>query len=228
MISRQMISLPSRTTVATVLLAGLLLSAGCLGFITGSSPLSVSAKDVSVSDSALSESEYEKLRDEKVGFNTSISVADQERRVEATNHLQVYQREVKGDIVPVEIDVPLTRFMVLSTPKAEIAGQTMNPLGEKSTSEILEWISKNSDSKGSLSDFQLESNRSVQSLGEKRTVSKFSATMEVQGVGVPVTVHTATFAHEDDFITVISVHPKALDEQQRIDRMLENLEHPAN
>lgn len=228
MISRQTISIPSRTTLATVLLISLLLTAGCLSFITGSSPLEVAAEDVRVSDSALTESQYELLRDENIGFNSTVSVADQERTVRASNHLKVYQRETGGEFVPIEVDVPLTRLMVLSTPKAEVAGETMNPLGQKSTSEILEWLAQNSESKGTLSDLQMESNRSVQSLGEKRTISTFSAIMDVQGADVPVTVHTATFAHEDDFITVLSVHPEQLDEQQRIDRIIENLEHPAN
>ena len=227
MLSKYPIPSQSRTTLATLLLVGILMTTGCLGFITGDSPLSATSEDVAVSENALSATDYELVRKKTIGVNKTVTVADQERTIKATNHLRVYSRDVPLQVsgVTLPADVAITRFAVLSTPKAEIAGQSLNPIGHLSEKEL---VKKFLDEYENIDGLEFSGNRTVESLGDTRTVSTFTATVQItENVEIPVLLHVTTFAHEDDYITAIAIHPKQIDEQQRIDRLLNGLEHPA-
>ncbi|UPM42471.1 DUF6517 family protein [Halocatena salina] len=214
-------SIPTSKTTITLLLVCLLATSGCLDVLTGEEPYSVESEPVDVSDDALSSTEYELARNESPTFNNSVSVADQERSVEATSHMREYERNT--DLAGTEVSV--TRFVVLSTPKAEIGGQSMNPIGDWSNNQLIEELLGTYEG---VDTPEFDGNRTASVLGEERTVSTYTATAQVvEEVSVPVTIHVASFAHEDDYITVIAVHPDDLEEQQRIDRLLEGLEHPA-
>lgn len=213
--------MPSRTTLATLLLVCVLTTTGCLGFITGDSPLSIESDDVAVSNSALSDTDYERVRNKTITFNSSFSIGDEKRTVKATSHFREYTREADLQIV----DIAATRFVVLSTPKAEIAGESLNPIGDRSDSQLIKRLLRSYDGVNSI---EFVGNRTVTSLGEERTVSTYEATAQItQSIEIPVTFHITTFAHGDDYITVLALHPKQIDEQARIDRLLAGLEHPA-
>lgn len=215
-------SIPTaRTTITIFLLVCVLSTTGCLDVLTGEKSLSVTSDPVDVSDEALAATEYELARNESPEFNASVSVAGQNRSIEATSHLREYERNT--DLVVTEVTI--TRFVVLSTPKAEIAGQTLNPIEDRSNGQLIEQLLKNYQG---VNTPQFEGNRTTAALGSQRTVSTYSAKANiVEGVDIPVTIHVTTFPHGDDFITVIAVHPSDLNEQQRIDQLLGGIKHPA-
>jgi hypothetical protein len=203
------------------------MTTGCIGFITGDEPLSATSDDVAVSENTLSATDYELVRQKTVGINKTVTVADQERTIKATNHLRVYSRDVPLQVEDVTLpaDMAVTRFAVLSSPKAEIAGQSLNPIGHLSEEKL---VKKFLDEYDGIDELDFAGNRTVESLGESRTVSTFTATVQItENVEIPVLLHVTTFAHEDDYITAIAIHPKQIDEQQRIDQLLNGLEHPA-
>lgn len=227
MISRNLIRRPSRTTLATVLFAGLLVTTGCLGFITGQSALTATSSDVVVSDSALSATDYEPVRQDTILINKTVSVADQERTVKATSHLHVYARDVPLQIhgIALPADVAVTRFVVLSTPKAEIAGYSLNPIGHLSEKELVNRFLQEYDE---IDGLEFTGNRTVKALGDKRTVSTFTATVQItENIDIPIRLHVTTFPHNEDYITAIAIHPKQFDEGKRIDQLLNGLEHPS-
>jgi hypothetical protein len=227
MLSRNSISVPSRTTLVTLLFVGILAMTGCLGFVTGDGPLKIASEDVAVSDSALSATDYELVRKKTIGINENVTVADQTRSVKSTTHLRVYTRDVNPQIAGVTLsdDVPITRFMVLSTPKAEIAGQSLNPIGHLQEGELVQRFLQEYED---IDNIQFVGNQTIQSLGEERTISTFSATIQVaEGVEMTATLNVAAFEHGDDYITVMAIYPSQIDEQMRIKRLLKGLEHPA-
>jgi hypothetical protein len=227
MLSRYSHTIPSRTTLATLLFAGLLVTTGCLGFITGESALTATSSDVAVSDSALSATGYEPIRQQTVSVNETVSVADQERTVKATSHLRVYSRDVPLQIndVTLPADADVTRFMVLSTPKAEIAGHSLNPIGHLSEEKL---VKRFLNEYNEIDGLDFSGNRTVTSLGDERTVSTFTATIQItENIEIPILLHVTTFAHNDDYITAIAIHPEQIEEGNRIDQLLNGLEHPA-
>jgi hypothetical protein len=227
MLPRYSHTTPSRTTLATLLFAGLLATTGCLGFITGNNALTATSTDVAVSDSALSATDYEPIKQKTISVNETVSVADQERTVKATSHLRVYSRDVPIQVndVTLPADVAVTRFAVLSTPKAQVAGESLNPIGHLSEEELVKRFLQEYNE---INELEFVGNRTVSSLGDKRTVSTFSATVQItENVEIPILFHVTTFAHNDDYITAIAIHPEQIDEEKRIERLLNGLEHPA-
>lgn len=221
MVSRHSLTTPSRTTLTAVSLVCILMTTGCLGFILGNNALSIESEPVAVSNSTLSDTDYEQIRSDAITFNTSVSVGDQERTVNATSHVREYSRDAN---LPAT-DMAVTRFVTLSTPKAEVGGESLNPIGDRSNSQLAERLLRSYDG---IESPEPVNNRTVTSLNGERTISTYKATAQItQNVQIPVMLHVTTFAHNDDYITVLAVHPKQIDEQARIDQLLAGLEHPA-
>lgn len=221
MVFRHLITTPSRTTLTAVSLVCILMTTGCLGFILGDNALSIESEPVAVSNSTLSDTDYEQVRGDAITFNTSVSVGDQERTVNATSHVREYSRDANFPAT----DMAVTRFVTLSTPKAEVGGESLNPIGDRSNSQLAERLLGSYDG---IESPEHVNNRTVTSLDGERTISTYEATAQItQNIQIPVMLHVTSFAHDDDYITVLAVHPKQIDEQARIDRLLAGLEHPA-
>lgn len=206
--------------LACVAVAVLVLSSGCVGFLTGDEPLTFDADPVDVADSQQSEAGYETVR---VGTNTTnqtFSVAGQTRNVSVTNHVASYQRAV--DLGPLG-EAPFARFTVLATPQVEVLGRTLNPVGRLSNRDLALRLQSQYDS---IDDVRFVGNRTVEVLGDSRTVSRFDATTTVSGVEVDLALHVTKFQHGDDFVVAIAVYPARLDgEAARAEAMLRGIQH---
>lgn len=211
---------PRWSLVAAVTL--LLVSAGCVGVLTGNEPLTFDAKPVSVSDSALEDTGYEESRTDTDELTREFSAAGQTREVEVTNHIAEYARTVDAGALGSE---DLARFIVVSTPAVEILDRTFNPVSEMSNRELVERIQ---DRYSGLQNVRRQSERPVRVLGTSVTVTVFSAEATVQGTGqtIDVTLHVTRFRHGSDFIVAIGAHPALLDsEAQNVDRLLQGIRH---
>jgi len=198
----------------------LLLTAGCIGFLTGEEALAFDADPVRVADDARAEAGYEEVRVESMAVNRSFTVAGETRNVSVTNHVAAYQRAV--DLGPLGSE-PFARFTVLSTPEVEIAGRTLNPVGGLSDRELATRLQSQYDS---IENVRFAGNRTVEVLGEGRTVSRFDATTTVAGTEVDLALHVAKFRHGEDFVVAIGVYPARLDgERARVETMLRGVEH---
>lgn len=209
-----------RRVLANVAVVALLLTAGCIGFLTGEEALAFDADPVRVADDARAEAGYEEVRVESMAVNRSFTVAGETRNVSVTNHVAAYQRAV--DLGPLGSE-PFARFTVLSTPEVEIAGRTLNPVGGLSDRELATRLQSQYDS---IENVRFAGNRTVEVLGEGRTVSRFDATTTVAGTEVDLSLHVAKFRHGEDFVVAIGVYPARLDgERARVETMLRGVEH---
>ena len=211
-----------RRTPLLLALIALVSTAGCVGVLTGSEPLTLESNPVSVSPSALSDAGYEEKRVTTQRLEREVSAAGQTREVIATNHLAEYARTI--DAGPMGSG-ELARFVVVSTPAIEVLGRTFNPVGEMSNRELAELAQ---DQYEGLSDIQPKGERSVSLLGSQSTVSTFTADATVQGSDqtVELTLHVTRLRHGDDFIVVIAAHPSLLPgETDRIDTLIAGVQH---
>ncbi|MBV0924555.1 hypothetical protein KTS45_10130 [Halomicroarcula limicola] len=210
-----------RKPLLGVLVALLVVSSGCVGLITGETVAFESAP-TSVDDSVLESTGYELTNSTEQNVTRTVEFAGQERTIRVVSHVDQYRRGI--DFGPLGT-VQLSRFVVVSTPNAEVAGQSLNPAASWSNREVVAQVAARA---GGVRDIQFESNRTTQSLGEARQVSTFSGVMTVFGQDVDVLMHAASFEHEGDVIVVFAVHPDEIDEQARVDTMLRGLEHEGN
>ncbi|MEF8840499.1 MAG: DUF6517 family protein [Haloarculaceae archaeon] len=209
-----------RRVLASLAVAVLVLTGGCVGLLTGEEALAFDADPVEVADDARSEAGYEAIQVESMQANRSFTVAGETRNVSVTNHVAAYQRAV--EVGPLKTE-PFARFTVLATPRVEIAGRTLNPVGELSDRELVIRLQSQYDS---IEDVEFAGNRSVEILGESRTVSRFDATTTVAGTEVDLELHVTKFQHGEDFVVAIGVYPARLDgEADRVETMLRGIEH---
>lgn len=206
-----------KRSIGTLLLVCLMVSSGCLGFITGQEPLTITAGQATVSDQALSETGYEKTRATEQVIERSFAG----RKVKVTNHLVEYKRQVT---IPVLGTQEFARFTVLATPKVTVAGKEFNPVSHLSNRELVQQLQKKYDT---IQNVQLVGNRSVQVLGSGVRVSKFTAKATMaNGQSVDVFLHVAQAETDHDFVIAIAVYPQSLEgEQQRVNTLLKGIQH---
>lgn len=223
------------------------LSAGCLGFLTGSQALEFSANRTVVSDAALEETGYREAGNQTVRNVVRVGVAGQQRQVNLTSYLYTYNRSVdasdlnesqlralSGDAgsgptptppggddvtVPVGNTSSAVSFSVFAMPNARVGGQSVHPLTRLSAEQFVRRFAETGDVS-----VRFEGNHTVQSMGASRTVSTFR--LEGQRNGADGLVHVATFESGNDFVLVFAAHPALIDERERIDRLVAGLEQP--
>lgn len=212
----------TRRTLPVVAFAVLLLTAGCVGFLTGESALTFDASPVEVVDDAHAEAGYEEVRVETTGNNRSFTVAGETRTVSLTNRVAGYRRTAETGPSG---NRSYAQFTVFATPQVDVAGRTVNPLAGVSDRELIDRLRSGY---GSLEDVRATGNRTVEVLGEERPVSRFAATTTRAGTEMSLVLHVTTFTHGEDVLVAVAIHPAHLDgERTRVETMLRGIDHEA-
>jgi hypothetical protein len=214
----------NRRGAAVVAVALLMVTSGCIGFLTGSEPLEFSSEPAAVSGSAATDAGYEYNDTRAQTVNQSVEVAGQERRVIATNQITDYTKSADlGPLGEAEVGV----FNVVTTPAVEIAGQTLNPIGSYSNARLVEFVQQQYSGLGGIERVS-EQNITVQ--GTETTVTKFSATANIEGQEVDVFIHVTKYRSGEDFVVAIGVYPQQLEgqEESNILSMMRAIDHPAD
>lgn len=213
-----------RRGAAVVAVVLLMVTSGCIGFLTGSEPLRFSAEPAAVSGSAAEDAGYEYNGTRELTVNRSFDVGGQERRVVATNRIADYTKSVDlGPLGEAEVGV----FNVVTTPAVAVAGQTLNPIGSYSNVRLVEFVQQQYSG---LGDIQRVSERNLTIQGTETTVTKFSATATVEGREVDVFVHVTKYRSGDDFVVAVGVYPQQLErtEESNVLSMLRAIDHPVD
>jgi len=241
-----------RKFLLTAVVALLVVSAGCVGLITGET-VEFEASNATVADDATESAGYGLNNSTQREITRDVSFLGQERTIRVVNHVNRYtkngtlggnatdavdtvenetlQRVAENESVQQAaenrtVSAPdAARFVVVSSPGAKVLGQTLNPAAGWGNDRILEQVSEQT---GKLDNVEFQENRTTESLGESRTVSEFTATTEIRDQNVDVQAHVASFEHEGDVIIVVAVHPEAMDEEDDIDEMLAGIDHSGN
>ncbi|WP_410764459.1 DUF6517 family protein [Haloferax sp. DFSO60] len=212
----------SKHLVATFAVIALVVTSGCLGVLTGDEALSFESEPAATDASVASNAGYSTNGTEELKINRSFTVAGQERQVVASNHLTTYEKKVNLGLFG---EAKLGVFSVISTPAVEVAGQTLNPIGDYSNDQLVGLVRSRYQG---LNNVEQVSSRNVQMLGETANVTKYSATARVEGEQIDVYVHVTKIRHEDDFIIAIGVYPQQLDgEEENILELMRSVEHPS-
>lgn len=242
-----------RRIVLTAVVALMVVSTGCVGLITGDT-VEFEANESTVSDSALDSTGYELNNSTERSITREVSFFGQERTIRILNQVNRYtsggslaaatdnetvagnetlpdservaNNETLQSTVENETDVPgLKRFVVVSSPGANVLGQTLNPAAGWSNERILDQVAGQT---GQLSNLEQDGSRTAESLGEERDITEFTATTEVEGREIDVRVHVVSFEHEGDVVIAVAVHPEEFDETDSVDELIGGIEHSGN
>lgn len=213
-----MTTLPRRLPLAV--LALLVVSSGCLGALTGDEPLSFSASEATIDESALADSGYEHQETRELKLNRTFEVGGQSRQVEVTNWVASYAKSVE---IPTVGRQQAAAVAVLSTPEVNVLGQTFNPVGQLSDAELVERVVSQ---QASVENVEQVGSTEITVLGETAEVTKFSATITVDGQQVDGHVHVGKVTHDGDVVVVAGLYPQLLsDEEGTVLELMEAVEH---
>ncbi|WP_336021795.1 DUF6517 family protein [Halobellus salinisoli] len=214
--------LSNRRALAALAVALLLVTSGCIGFITGDEPLAFSADPAAVESGAAQDAGYELNDTRPLEINETVEVAGQERQIVATNYLTDYKKSMElGPLGETEVGV----FTVVSTPAVEIAGRTLNPIGSYSNARLVQFVQ---EQYSGMSDIEQVGEENITVQGTEATVTKFAATATLQGQEVDVYIHVTKYRDGEDFIVAIGVYPQQLGgEEENVLSMMRSIEHPS-
>ncbi|WP_257299030.1 DUF6517 family protein [Haloarchaeobius sp. FL176] len=200
----------------------LLTGAGCIGFITGEEPLTYSAEQATVADSALGDDGTgytERSVEQEVIERTSEDLGN--RTVVVENWLARYEKQDEF------IDETVGVFAVVSTHEVDVVGEPQNPIANVSEGEVLtELVGQYETSYGDLSGAERTDTLQATMLGEQTDVAVFTTTTNFAGREVEVNVYVSVVKHGDDYVVAIGGHPTRLpDERDNILDLIESIEH---
>jgi hypothetical protein len=205
----------TRKTYLGVLVAVLVLTAGCSGLLGGDQ--SFEASDVSVSGDALPETGYENVEDREYMFNETVN---NDTEVSITSNLAGYEKAY---------DNGSGYVVALATPKAAVAGVDVNPLGSADKKRLVAEAMSRSGKAGidvSEDDLEAVGNTSVTTLDTDATATTYEATVERSGTERDVLIHAVRVEHGDDYVIGVGVHPEAADDGEGdVITLLEGIEH---
>lgn len=206
----------STKTLVTVLVVLSMALSGC-AVLTGDGA-SYEADSMEISESAVSETSFTLERAAWENQSRDVEIAGEERTINVSSHARGYTWNGNG--------TESAGMAIISTPKVDVASQTMNPIADWSEEELIDKLADNLEDQGDLKDIEQEDTYTVDSLGEERTVTEFSATAERNGQEEDVVIHVVKFEHGDDIVIGAAVHPDGQDAvRDDIETMLNGLDH---
>lgn len=207
----------STRSVAPFALAALLVTSGCIGFVSGDEALTYEANEVGVSEDARQATGYERQFREQMTVNQTVS----DREVRVTNWIARYEKY--DDLA----DEKTGALAVVSTHRVDVFGHTTNPFAKMTNRELLENVTSNYDtSLGTLDDLRFVENKTRTVLGKETQVSVFETVTEFGGEELEVKLYVTRVRHGDDYVIAIGGHPTKLPEgEQEILLLMEAIEH---
>lgn len=140
--------------------------------------------------------------------------------VTVSNQVATYGKTLQ---VPTVGEAKLGAFVLVTSPAAEFAGQTLNPLDDFSNDRLVEEFASNY---GGLDAPTKIGSTTLTVLGGSTDVSEYEATATYQGTEVDVVAHVTKVKHEGDFVVALGVHPEQIDESEAVRSMMEATSHP--
>jgi len=209
----------TRNVAAGTLLALLVVTSGCVGFLSG--PVTFAATEATVSEAALDSTGYEHNRTEEMTVNRTFSAAGQSKDVEVTNWISEYHRSVGIEGLA---EQRVAVFATFASPKVEVLGQSFNPLDDYDNRELAEQFTAQLQSVGDLREV---GSRSITMLGSDTEVTKFETTVTTStGIQFDAYVHVTKVEHGDDIVGAVAVYPQQLpDQQATVNELIRGVEH---
>lgn len=200
-----------------VTVAALVVLAGCsAGGVT-----TFEADAAVVDQSVVADTGYEFNGTSKQTINRTFEVAGSQQEVTITNRISTYEKSVEFPGVGSRRAAVVS---VLSSPSVGIGGTEFNPIAEFTASDL---ASTAGDRRSGLSIGEKQGTSTVQTLGTRTTVTRFSGTQSMGSMSVDVTIHVTKVKHEGDFVVTYAVYPTRLDDAKTVRRMIGALVHPA-
>lgn len=211
-----------RRGAAATLLAALVVLAGCTGTL-----IDARAAPATVPSQAYEGAGYVHGDTTAVPLTYPVGALGVSRNVTVTSYVSGYSKSVDADG---SSDVA-SALLVVSTPNARVAGQSVNPFAHATNAELSERAfalldrAKGTSEYGELADLR-EIDRGPRTvLGGSVDVVTFVASATVDGTPAELRVHVPSVEHGDDVVVALGVHEAGVDESAALGGLMERIEH---
>ncbi|WP_121821913.1 DUF6517 family protein [Halostella salina] len=211
----------TRRGVATVVVALLLATSGCIGFVLGNAPAEFTAANATASEDALAETGY--------GLNESRTVVENRtlddlgnRTVRVEGHANLYTKS--DEFLDRRQQVGM--FAAVSVPEVQIADRSFNPISNQSNAELVERFQ--SEIPPEYRDVELSpaGSKTVGGvLGQQANVTRFTGTAEFQGREIEVAVYVTKVKQDGDWVVLMGAHPTQRPEEEfNVELLMQSVE----
>ncbi len=189
--------------------AVLLVTAGCVGFALGQEPLAYEANNATVPEDE--RGGYDLVEERTIVQNRTINESGVNRTVAVSNYAGVYTKNESINDDTQE----LASMAVISTPVVDVFERPLNPVGNMSERELLEFLTGqvNDSQYSDLEEFERvpaeqvgPETEDVTVLGRETDIAVFQSTQEVQGRTVQLRVYVTRVRHGDDYVIMFGGH----------------------
>ena len=206
-----------RVTASLAVVVSVLL-AGCTGTL-----VAVEASPATVPAAAFEPLGYVHGNTTAVPLTYPVGAAGVTRDVTVTSYVSGYSKTTDdGDVAA---------LVVLSTPNADVGGQSVNPFAHLSNRDLtartlaaLDGVQGMSEY-GEVGDLREVDVRERTVLGSTVDAVTYAGTATVDGDVTELRFVVASVEHGSDVVTVVGVHGTALDESDNLGSLMERVEH---
>lgn len=191
-----------RSLLAGTAAAGIVGLSGCLSTVLGGLT-SLESTPAGVRQSALESTGYESTGVEAIVTEEEVNVAGQSEVIAVTSYLTEYEKTIGIEAIA---EQAVATFAILSTPKLDVFGQTLNPVEEMSPRELVDLIADNYDN---LSGIEHDTDKTVTVLEQSIIQSRFTAQASLSGVPIDLNLHvTEAVERGEDLLVTVGVYPR--------------------
>lgn len=198
-----------RPVGAILAVVALFAAAGCVGFVLGEEPLRYEANNATIAEE--NRGGFEPVEERTIAQNATINESGVNRTVSISNYAGIY---AKNESINAE-EQQLATLAVVSTPVVDVFERPVNPIGNMTERELIEFLSgQTNDSQYSdLDEFERvpaervgPRTEDVTVLGKTTDIAVFSGTQEIQGRTVEIWVYVTRVRHGDDYVLLFGGH----------------------
>lgn len=191
-----------RSLLAGTAAAGVVGLSGCLSTVLGGLT-SLESTPAGVSQSALESTGYDAAGVSEIVTEREVDIAGQSEIIAVTNYLTEYEKTIGIEAIA---EQAVATFAILSTPKLDVVGQTLNPVEEMSPRELVDLIADNYDNLGGI---EHDTDETVTVLDQSIIQSRFTAQASLSGFPIELNLHvTEAVERGDDLLVTIGVYPR--------------------
>lgn len=205
-----------RSMTAGLLVALLVLGAGCAGVSVSGDRVELEAGETVVAETAAEQAGYELAETRTEELNETVSPADREVRVVVRNHVAVYEKRGQPD------GVDAVAAGVVTMPDVSVFGRNANPLARMNETELVEEFAG-----GRAVDPEVRDRYAVETLGGETDVTVYA--VRADGGDREAFVHflRTSPAETDDVVVAYATYPAEADgtERENVERLLSSLEY---
>jgi hypothetical protein len=198
-----------RPVGAILAVMALLATAGCIGFVLGEEPLVYEANNATVP--ADQRAGFDLVDEQSLDQNRTINRSGINRTVSVTSYAGVY---VKNETINTD-EQRLASLAVVSTPVVDVFERPLNPIGNMTEEEMLEFLSERTNQSEFADTEEIERvppeavgprTQDVTVLGTETDIAVFRVTQEVEGRTVELRLYVTRVRHGDDYVLLFGGH----------------------